>query len=73
VRDIEVRELAPGLLIGIANVRGIGRESGIELNGHAAWLFEMQAGKIARWRAYVDEAAAEQAAEEWTERIAGRT
>jgi ketosteroid isomerase-like protein len=72
VRDIRVRELAPELMIGVAGVWGIGRESGVELTGHAAWLFEMRAGRIARWRAYSDEAAAELAAPEWKATIADR-
>jgi ketosteroid isomerase-like protein len=73
VQDIQIHELDTDLMIGVARVSGVGRESEIEVTGHAAWLFEMRAGRIARWRAYVDEAAAEQAAETWSKSIAARS
>jgi ketosteroid isomerase-like protein len=50
VQDIQIRELDTDLTIGVARVSGVGRESEIEVTGHAAWLFEMRAGRIARWR-----------------------
>lgn len=70
VRGIEARELGPDLVLGAASVRGIGRESGIEVSDRAAWLFQMRGGKIARWRAYPDEVAAERAAPAWRAEVA---
>jgi ketosteroid isomerase-like protein len=65
VQDIEAHEVSPDLLLGSAHVCGRGRDSGIELGGEAAWVFEMQEGRIARWRSFASRDEAAQAAEEW--------
>ena len=61
LEGLTTESLAPGLVLATATARGIGRASGVEVVGPAAWLFELRDGLIVRWRSFAgrDEALAQ--------------
>jgi uncharacterized protein len=49
-------------LVALLRLRGRGRGSGAPFEAHVAHVFEVRAGKIVRWKAYMDRATALRAA-----------